>query len=654
VAKAVDLLNPGDDDEPRREDVDYRLEHFVLNPDARGVGSIDIAEAITDTNLVLTIEGASTLEITVLDKDLRLLNGDLLVGWAWGTNADDRDEAHWIKDGRAVDAKLDDLWFRLVKVEKQSRDTLVLTFEDRLVALLRAHRGARKVYRDQFTRAEFVDALCRAAGVPTYIPELHVAQPIAAPSDQTFSATTTTTKERRRKGHKGVDRSAHLTAKGQALSAQQIADLETALDIASRLNAPRLAVEALLVAGIGESGFDRHAVEQVYGTHKGIWQSNIIPPNNVAGQAWHFLHGGQSFLAGGALKLARENPGMSPGEIALRTEISDASGAAFYDRYIGEAHKMMRAYHGGSLSTSTRTDTSLEVTVQKPFPFARGKNENSWAAIQRLAQEVNFRAFVRQGVLWYVSEEFLFNQAPQLDVVEGEDGIDEVTFAIDVGAKNLVTELQTTARANRWTVLPGMVAMVHKQGAADGRWIVHQAERPLDDPQVTVTLNKSIPIKPEPAPETETTSLTVEGQQTSTSLPKGAAGPVGKVLNKAVEISRRNYQYSWGGGHNSSFAPSGPHNGYDCSGYVSACLHAAGLLGSPLDSSSLESWGQAGRGRYFTVYANSEHTFIVFHGLGKYKRADTSPQGGEPRRGPHVRTRDRSTAGFTARHAKGL
>jgi hypothetical protein len=49
-----------------------------------------------------------------------------------------------------------------VKVSKQSRDTLVLTFEDRLVAMLRAHRGARKMYRDSgVTRAEFV-ARCAA------------------------------------------------------------------------------------------------------------------------------------------------------------------------------------------------------------------------------------------------------------------------------------------------------------------------------------------------------------------------------------------------------------------------------------------------------------------------------------------------------------
>lgn len=648
MAKAVDKLREPDDD--GRDDLHYLLEHFVLDPEGtarrfrHGHGDVDVGTVVTDSGFTLTIEGASNLDLTIVDVGLKLLRSDLLTGWAWDTSSD-HDEARWVLDGRPVDAKLDDLWLRLVKVSKQSADTLVLTLEDREVAKLRAHRGARKMYRDpSSTRAMFVQALCRAARVPTHIPELHKPQPVTAPP-KTFTATTT--KEKRDSGGKGVDKHAHLTAKGKPLNAQQVADLETALDIASRVQAPKLAIEAMLVAGIGESGFDRHAVEHVYGTHKGIWQSNVIPPDNVAGQAWHFLKGGQSFLTGGAIHLAQTQPHLSAGAIALKTEISDASGASFYDRYIGEAHKMMRAYSGGKLATSV--NTSLEVTVEKPYAFARGKDENSWDAIQRLAEEVQWRAFIRKGVLWYVSEDYLFSQAPQLHLVERRT-VDEITFDVDIGARNLVAELQAIAQAKAFTVLPGMVATVEGQGPADGRWIAYTAERPLHDPQVTLTFHKRIPAKPEPAAETET--VTLDGG--TSVLPKGAQSPIGRVLAKAIEISNRGYAYSWGGGHNSGFAPSGPHNGYDCSGYVSACLHAGGLLGSPLDSSSLESWGHPGRGKYFTVYANSGHTFIVFHGLGKYKRADTSPQGGEPRHGPHVRTHNRSTAGFVARHWRGL
>ena len=72
--------------------------------------------------------------------------------------------------------------------------------------------------------------------------------------------------------------------------------------------------------------------------------------------------------------------------------------------------------------------------------------------------------------------------------------------------------------------------------------------------------------------------------------------------------------YVYGGGHGSFESP-----GYDCSGSVSYVLHAAGLLGTPMDSSELESYGQAGPGRHVTVYANPGHALMTIDG----RRYDT-------------------------------
>ncbi len=68
--------------------------------------------------------------------------------------------------------------------------------------------------------------------------------------------------------------------------------------------------------------------------------------------------------------------------------------------------------------------------------------------------------------------------------------------------------------------------------------------------------------------------------------------------------------YIWGGGHG-SFESSG----YDCSGAVSYALHGGGLLESPLDSTGLETWGEAGPGKWITVYANAEHAWMIIGGL---------------------------------------
>ena len=91
-----------------------------------------------------------------------------------------------------------------------------------------------------------------------------------------------------------------------------------------------------------------------------------------------------------------------------------------------------------------------------------------------------------------------------------------------------------------------------------------------------------------------------------------ASGVVARVIAAADEIATRPYVY--GGGHGSFDS-----EGYDCSGSVSYALHGGGLLSSPEDSTGLESYGEAGPGRYITIYANAEHAYMVVDG----KRFDT-------------------------------
>ena len=92
----------------------------------------------------------------------------------------------------------------------------------------------------------------------------------------------------------------------------------------------------------------------------------------------------------------------------------------------------------------------------------------------------------------------------------------------------------------------------------------------------------------------------------------GGEGAVARVIAAADEIATRPYVY--GGGHGSFQSA-----GYDCSGSVSYALHGGGLLSSPEDSTGLESYGAARPGKDITIYANSEHAYMVVDG----KRFDT-------------------------------
>ncbi|HEX4626117.1 MAG TPA: hypothetical protein VH231_16855 [Solirubrobacteraceae bacterium] len=127
--------------------------------------------------------------------------------------------------------------------------------------------------------------------------------------------------------------------------------------------------------------------------------------------------------------------------------------------------------------------------------------------------------------------------------------------------------------------------------------------------------------------------------------PAGAPAAVRGAIRAGNALQALPYRY--GGGHD-TFADTA----YDCSGAVSYALHGGRLLGAPMDSTELESWGAPGPGQWITVYANADHAFVVIAGL----RLDTSAAGdpGGDQNGPRWRPAIRDTANFVIRHPSGV
>ncbi len=122
--------------------------------------------------------------------------------------------------------------------------------------------------------------------------------------------------------------------------------------------------------------------------------------------------------------------------------------------------------------------------------------------------------------------------------------------------------------------------------------------------------------------------------------PKVAPAAIKAAIAAANRIRRK--PYIWGGGHARWWSP-----GYDCSGAVSYALHGAGLLDTPMDSGEMTGWGEPGKGRWITVYANAGHAFAVIDGL----RWDTA--GDAHGTGPRWHKDMVSAAGYVARHPAG-
>lgn len=125
-----------------------------------------------------------------------------------------------------------------------------------------------------------------------------------------------------------------------------------------------------------------------------------------------------------------------------------------------------------------------------------------------------------------------------------------------------------------------------------------------------------------------------------------------RIIDEMVAAGDRiaRLPYIWGGGHG-DYVGTGANTqlaaGYDCSGSVSFVLHAAGLLAEPEDSTELESYGEPGRGRLVTIYANAEHAWMVIDG----RRFDTIAL---QETGTRWSDEIGSTAGYVAVHPAGL
>jgi cell wall-associated NlpC family hydrolase len=116
---------------------------------------------------------------------------------------------------------------------------------------------------------------------------------------------------------------------------------------------------------------------------------------------------------------------------------------------------------------------------------------------------------------------------------------------------------------------------------------------------------------------TSTTGLATgtTGLATGTTATGTAGAQVSAMTNMANSLVGKPYVY--GGGHGGW----GPQSGYDCSGFVSAVLHAGGYLSQPVDTTALPNQPgmESGPGQYVTVYdralpGQSGHVIIQING----------------------------------------
>jgi hypothetical protein len=568
-----------------------------------------VDQRITDGRLERTMDGASTLTLTLDDHDRALIRSGVF--------------------SKQLDLYLAGEWWRLVQVGKQG-DTLTLTFEDRAVAYLRQITKPRKAKRSRMTRAEFALSIVRevkaGGGIPFVCPELHGKQPIESSRDKLTKPTREATVSQ------GLSPGTALTVKGATADANQRANGQRVLDVAASLNAGERATMALMQAVIVES--------QVQNLNRGDRDSlGILQVRSSTAAGMHIDNRDveqccNAFLTrgfwgkGGAIAIAAKNPSMTTGMVAQNTQGSGVPGA--YDQWRAEAAKWVAAYGGAG------GGGSFETTRLVPYQFQRGGTagevEDSWTCLQRLASEVGWRCYIAGGACYFVSEPTLMKAGPRATLSELTLGVDNIDFDVDNGKAS--NEATVTARIMLLGFPPGSVVELEDCGPADGRWLVRTVERGVFDAAATVTLKRVTKPLPEPAAETTTVSGGGAGLVgLGDSSFAGAGGTTNELADRAYQaasaIDAKRFPYVWGGGHAHAGTPDrgtgrDPGIGFDCTGAVGAVLAAAGMgydLGQSVPGSGTiaASYGQSGRGQFVTVYAcpdmpgQAGHGFLVFH-----------------------------------------
>ena len=632
-----------------------------LNPnpklyiDGKAVGGTDIEQAILSVELERSIHQASTLTITTRDPG-RVLE-----------HAGYYEKPH-------CEAKLDGLDFLVCDLEKKV-DEFTLKFEDREFAILAEDTApVRKKHTGVSSNLQhFFKEVC-AKVVPHaefVCPELDaVLEKTGLEGKKTKKAKKTKANAMKspRVGTKGITAGA-VTVKGAKPDPDQINNLNTVLEVCESLNVPTNVRVAIICAGTVESTYHTHDPANDGTGSDGVFQltdataaSNSVSKFDTKRCAELWLnvgfysgpHGG-----GGGRKLGLKN--LPPGVIAQEVEGSADPGR--YEEWRHEAENTVQVFDGGATTSaaakkkSSKTEQIEKATVYE-LNLGKAEEENTLQGLVAYAEAINWRFFPSHGKIYFLQDKSLAAAKPAFELDESSIGIISIDYEIDRKKKKKPPTVTIEARAHLWppeigeTVKFKALSSSNPYGLpkviAKGNWIIETIERKdITDNACTITCSRPEASKPE-----ETQLETVKKPTPRVQVAPSPTNPSGTVQNpgggrlasnsiawqvyeQAKWISEQHFYYHEGGGHSGFHADllsrlgAGlgevspiSSEGLDCSGAASWALHTAGAWPGPrpplvsppgpMVTQELESYGEAGEGKYVTLWVIDSGLHHVF------------------------------------------
>lgn len=519
-------------------DTDLDLQELSLFN--RQFAPMRIEEAVIAGSIHRTIEGASTVELTLNDRYGYIMNSGRL--------------------GNKTDIRIDGLYFRLVKVRKTGFQ-LQLTFESREVAVLRTYQKFRASNWGEMTRARFIQILVgevKEFHIPFVCPELKFTPRERKAEKQKARERDVGLGNWKNAVDRAIARGKPLTVKHNSPTSEQLRNIDTVLQVGMdyiiKKHHKRKIMVSAIMTGIQEATAYNHPFGDEYGMDQplelrktgsvGFFQQ--MPSWGSFDQRMDLLYSARKYYEA-AVKSDEFKPNQTYGELC-----QDVQGSAYPDRYDqwriegerfvtafgiagGDSLSDLEVYKGNNMQwLLNQSGDTVGEQVGAQYQFMRGKpkerkkhreKEDSWTCMQRLADQVQWRCFEVSGSIYYMSEPWLFRSAPRAFLTEDTDGVDWIDYDYDIGQRN--AQITLSAHLDRWAAAPGTVVEIEVADVANGRWIVNDIDRSLFDTHATVTLKKPLPILPEPTKDELATIATAGASYTAKKIPPDNTPPDG-------------------------------------------------------------------------------------------------------------------------------
>ncbi len=597
---------------------------FDLLLDGREVDVV-LGAATTAVDLDLNMDSTLAVQITVRDQQRKLLRSGVL-------DADGNGRLD-----KSVDIRVGSAWYRVAKVGKAG-DTFTLGCEDRSAALLRGARGQLKP-RDGEDHVRFARHLCALAGVPFATPT-----GVAVTKAQTARQVKADRDAADMRREKGIATGASLDVKGAKAKADQIRNMEVVLGVCAALKAGPKATLACVLACIVESEFRNLSGGDADSV--GILQARVsihgaALARSIEKSVRKFLLDGFTG-SGGAIKLAKDHASWTAAMIAAEVQGPRADLRGEYAKWLDEGRAIVAAYGGADRSNASERQTAA-VLVQRGTP--ENPQESSLTALSRIGKAKGYRLFFDRNTAVYADEHDLIDSRARAILSEASPGVDWLDGEMDPAKKVNTASLQVLARL--WSLPQGVSIIVHESGFLNGRWLVSKVAQSRFSVKASIELRRGTElVQPERTTETASGGAIVVGGTQA-----GGNAPGTDLFEICEQISSQRRGYLYGGGHGVSLASIQPRAPLDCSSSTSLALKRAGVFPPAtawVSGQFAASWGQPGRGKEFTVWANGGHVWIEFHGAHEGWNFNTDGHPGD--RGPRLVRNNYGSGGFTPRH----